>query len=254
MEKDTGATKPKPTTTTKKEKKMTNAGPIVSISDHEASEIVKEKERPKVKSVTTIKLKQKGRHGKKSVVTDLDEYGRDDISKESQASSSRPSTQDARIHRRKSHHSNNVTVISSPPENPLPPLVPPIDPDAESSAAEAVQEFWDTAWTICAERFYHENAAKTFCILDLRDTWLRIMEMEWLDVDMLKTQQNNQLPRAMFMPDEPLLPLEPDTWTRGGLEEFPAEKRESILDPFLRDYSKIPDTIRKEFSWINGDL
>jgi len=43
------------------------------------------------------------------------------------------------------------------------------------------QDFWPTAWGICAERFL-TKAAAVIVGLELRDTWLRIVEVSYVKI------------------------------------------------------------------------
>ncbi|ODN06656.1 hypothetical protein Ocin01_00054 [Orchesella cincta] len=91
-------------------------------------------------------------------------------------------------------------------------------------------DFYDTAWEICSTRFYFEKASETI-VSDLRDTWLSIIEMQWLDSD-------PDLSEQVCIPDQidvPPLPPKFDNWSHGALEILPSRQRESVMDPFLRE-------------------
>lgn len=80
------------------------------------------------------------------------------------------------------------------------------------------------------------------------------MEMEWLDVNVpiVGPAGDTQIdPSELFTSDEPPLPLAYDTWSRGALEVYPEDKKESIvvLDPFLREKS----SSTKSFERAGGD-
>ncbi|CAG7727714.1 unnamed protein product [Allacma fusca] len=65
-----------------------------------------------------------------------------------------------------------------------------------------VDHFWETAWSVCAERFYFGTAPLSIS-LELRNTWLRILEAEWLDQD----QPQMKFSPEVFQSDEPPPPL-----------------------------------------------
>ncbi|CAL8111722.1 unnamed protein product [Orchesella dallaii] len=91
-------------------------------------------------------------------------------------------------------------------------------------------DFYETAWEICSTRFYFERASETV-ISDLRDTWLSIIDMQFLDTD-------PDLFEQICIPDQidvPPLPPKFDTWAHGALEVLPSRQRESVMDPFLRE-------------------
>ncbi|ODM98462.1 Cyclopropane-fatty-acyl-phospholipid synthase [Orchesella cincta] len=104
--------------------------------------------------------------------------------------------------------------------------------DCEEAISSAVADFWDSAWNICAERFFITSAPVTVSF-ELRNAWLRIAEAEWQDLDMRETP--NTRPNRIFKRDEPPLPLAFDTWSRGAMELLPRYRHESVMDPFLRD-------------------
>lgn len=104
--------------------------------------------------------------------------------------------------------------------------------EAEQNVKIAVEDLFATAWSACSERFLG-SAAPTIISCDLRDTWLRAVETEWLDNGIrgiFTTKQNK-----IFLSDPPPLPLALDCWSRGGLQQMPTAKRESFLDPFIRN-------------------
>lgn len=84
--------------------------------------------------------------------------------------------------------------------------------DLEATAKEIVEEFWEESWDICAERMF-TGCAPGQVALELRDTWLRIMDMQTLSID----TTNAEAGLKMFQSDEPPLPLAFDTWSRGVL-------------------------------------
>jgi len=100
------------------------------------------------------------------------------------------------------------------------------DVEGKETVVEALEDIWDTAWEICSERFNQSSASTTVSLL-LRDTWLQIAEMEWMDNDLT---MNKEDANTMFAPDEPPLPLQCDTWARGALQELPWDwdKPESV--------------------------
>ncbi|CAL8112775.1 unnamed protein product [Orchesella dallaii] len=104
--------------------------------------------------------------------------------------------------------------------------------DCEEAISTAVSDFWDSAWNICAERFFITSAPVTVSF-ELRNAWLRIAEAEWQDLDMRETP--NTRPNRIFRRDEPPLPLAFDSWSRGAMELLPRFRHESVMDPFLRD-------------------
>lgn len=103
----------------------------------------------------------------------------------------------------------------------------------EETVSHAVSEFFEGAWKACVERFFIQTAPVTVSF-ELRNTWLRLVEAEWQDPDM--REKPSTKPNRIFKRDDPPLPLAFDTWSRGVIEAMPSVRRESILDPFLRDF------------------
>lgn len=117
---------------------------------------------------------------------------------------------------------------------------PEFSKECIDSVNKAVQEFFECAWAACTERFFIATAPITVSF-ELRNTWLRIVESEWLDLDM-KGKTYTGLNR-IFQKDDAPLPLAYDTWSRGTVEILPRFRRESVMDPFLRDldsFSQLP--------------
>lgn len=120
----------------------------------------------------------------------------------------------------------------------------------EEMVTHAVSEFFECAWKACVERFFIQTAPVTVSF-ELRNTWLRLVEAEWQDPDM--REKPSTKPNRIFKRDDPPLPLAFDTWSRGVIETMPSVRRESIMDPFLRDldpYGKLsfPD---RQFSIVS---
>lgn len=111
---------------------------------------------------------------------------------------------------------------------------PSTSKDCEKIVARAVAEFWDSAWVICVERFFITSAATTVSV-DLRNSWLRIVEAEWLDREFWSSSGDDYADKIFMQCDQAPLPLALDSWSRGAIELLPAVRRESVLDPFLRD-------------------
>jgi len=106
--------------------------------------------------------------------------------------------------------------------------------ETEDIVQAAVKDFWDSTWNICVERFFVMNAPITLSD-ELRNCWLRVCEAEWQDRDLLGTSELKTLSTKVFASEQPPLPLAFDTWARGTIEPLPGNRRESILDPFLRE-------------------
>ncbi len=77
---------------------------------------------------------------------------------------------------------------------------------------------------------------------DLRDSWLSIIEMQWMDTDPLVPHGLKLL--DFQIEDRPPLPPKFDSWSHGALETIPRTCRESIMDPFLRE----------PLPWLLGEL
>lgn len=102
--------------------------------------------------------------------------------------------------------------------------------ESEEIVGRAVANIWELAWNICAERFFTKSATTTVCV-DLRNAWLRIVESEWLDDELFSAEAD----KIFMNGDTPPLPLAYDSWSRGALELLPGTRRESVMDPFLRN-------------------
>lgn len=77
---------------------------------------------------------------------------------------------------------------------------------------------------------------------DLRDSWLSVIEMQWMDTDPLIPHGLKLL--DFQIEDRPPLPPKFDSWSHGALENIPRTCRESIMDPFLRE----------PLPWLLGEL
>lgn len=113
--------------------------------------------------------------------------------------------------------------------------------ETKDIVATAVQEFWDSAWNICTERFF-VTTAPVAVTCELRNAWLRIAEVEWQDRDMIETPPPTFA--GIFQRDEPPLPLAYDSWSRGAIEQMPGNRRESVMDPSLRDVDRKGKALR----------
>jgi len=96
---------------------------------------------------------------------------------------------------------------------------------------EEANKIWKMAWEIICERFYIKHGPK-IAVHELRDTWRRLIQEQWMDEDF---RQGNFLPEKVLIADAPSLPLGLDLWARGAIEVLPDAKRESVMDPFIRD-------------------
>jgi len=106
--------------------------------------------------------------------------------------------------------------------------------ETELAVNECLSDFWDSAWNICAERFFTDMAPTTVSN-ELRNCWLRIVEAEWQDDDDDETAMIKNVDIFEKLADEPPLPVAFDTWSTGTIEILPSKRRESVLDPFLRN-------------------
>lgn len=109
-----------------------------------------------------------------------------------------------------------------------------VSKECEEAVLGAVSDFFDSAWMACAERFFITSAPVNVSY-ELRNTWLRILEAEYQDTGIKGKVLSAKINRV-FHSDEPPLPLAFDTWSRGAVELLPRVKRESVLDPFLREF------------------
>lgn len=94
------------------------------------------------------------------------------------------------------------------------------------------EDFMDSAWDICHERHCSKTSSQAVTY-DLRNTWLAIVDMNFMDTDdLIKEQTQLVLPEH-----DDSIPLPPkfDSWSHGAMQEMPRACRESVMDPFLRD-------------------